>query len=215
MRLVYSQYFKLLAITFAKGFGAAPSASWDKLTVESWENAVYAAVPKEMISTTLMLSLSYVVFHGHCAPPGSHPLYFVASASTLRWRKARGGRRDHLVPASPPRSPPMGRGRAQAGGPLGCRTACALRRKRLETQTFFPSSSSLNLGTAPIDLRGIVPAVRRRSVSRDRDGIAPRASNRDQVRHNYLGMYAVLLEYVCVDRRVDRTRACTYLEYST
>ena len=130
MRLVYSQYFKLLAITFPKGFGAAPSASWDKLIVESWENAVYAAVPKEMISTTLMLSLNYVVFHGHCAPPGPHPLCFLASASTLWWRKARGGRRDHLVPASPPRSPPMGRGRAQAGGALGCRTACALRRKR-------------------------------------------------------------------------------------
>ena len=59
MRLVYSQYFKLLAITFPKGFGAAPSASWDKLIVESWQNAVYAAVPKEMISTTLMLSLNY------------------------------------------------------------------------------------------------------------------------------------------------------------
>ena len=42
-----------------------PVVSQHKLIAESWENAVYAAVPKEMISTTLMLSLNYVVFHGH------------------------------------------------------------------------------------------------------------------------------------------------------
>ena len=58
MRHVYSQYFKLLAITFPDGFGTAPSASWDKLIVESWTSAVYAGVSKEMIAITISLRLN-------------------------------------------------------------------------------------------------------------------------------------------------------------